>query len=79
MFKRLTILIFMLSLLSITRPVAQKNVEALLNVEAVPNVETVMQFLPPKYLGTYQWVNYQESWSVVVSISDSKALNESDI
>ena len=79
MFKRLTILIFMLSLLSITRPVAQKNVEALLNVETVPNVETVMQFLPPKYLGTYQWVNYQESWSVVVSISDSKALNESDI
>jgi len=67
------------SLLSITRPVGQKNVEAVLNVETVPNVETVLQSLPTKYSGTYQWVNSQESWSVVLSISDSKALNESDI
>ncbi|WP_333331405.1 hypothetical protein [Microcoleus sp. BROC3] len=78
MFKRLTILIFV-SLLSITPPVGQKNVEAVMNVETVRNVETVLQSLPTKYSGTYQWVNSQESWSVVVSISDSKALNESDI
>jgi hypothetical protein len=61
------------------RPLAQKNVEALLNLETVPNVETAMQSLPTKYSGTYQWVKYQELSSVVVSISDSKALNESDI
>jgi hypothetical protein len=78
MLKRLTILIFV-SLLSITPPVGQKNVEAVMNVETVRNVETVLQSLPTKYSGTYQWVNSQESWSVVVSISDSKALNESDI
>ena len=78
MFERLTILIFV-SLLSITPPVGQKNVEAVMNVEAVPNVERVLQSLLTKYSGTYQWVNSQESWSVVVSISDSKALNESDI
>ncbi len=78
MFKRLTILIFVLLLL-ITRPLAQKNVEALLNLETVPNVETALQSLPTKYSGTYQWVKYQELSSVVVSISDAKALNESDI
>ncbi|MEG4392328.1 hypothetical protein QUB30_07705 [Microcoleus sp. BROC3] len=66
-------------MLSITPPVGQKNVEAVMNVETVRNVETVLQSLPTKYSGTYQWVNSQESWSVVVSISDSKALNESDI
>jgi len=78
MFKRLTILIFVLLLL-IARPVAQKNVEALLNIKTVPNVETALQSLPTKYSGTYQWVKYQEPSSVVVSISDAKALNESDI
>ena len=78
MFKRVAILI-LASLLSIAFPVVQKNVGAALNIDTVPNVETVLRSLPTEYSGTYQWVGFEELWSVVISISDSKALNDSDI
>src|SRR5438105_5620054 len=43
------------------------------------DVGAALKSLTTAYSGTYQWANSSDLWDVVVSISDSRALNDSDI